>query len=103
MPQAQNDPRGKPCFPLRVGGDDTLHEREKAFGVVEDLDVDVELDVLVLGLHEEGDYFGEGGDGLGGLFGGANVFHAVGTVPIPIFNISWMTIAQLISVHRPRK
>lgn len=51
VPQSQDDPRREFGLPIGVGGNDGLHKREEAFGVVEDLDVDVELDMMVLGFH----------------------------------------------------
>ena len=51
MPKSQKDTRGKVGLPGRLCGDDFVHQREEPFRIVLDLDVNVELDVLVLGLR----------------------------------------------------
>lgn len=52
MPKSQKDTRGKVGLPGRLCGDDVVHQREEPLWIVLDLDVNVELDVLVLGLWE---------------------------------------------------
>jgi hypothetical protein len=50
MPYPKKKTRGKVLFPVGLRGDDLVHEREQPVGFVIEFDIDVELDVLVLGL-----------------------------------------------------
>ena len=50
MPESEQDTRGEDGLPVRLCGDDLVHEGEEVGGLVLDLHVDIELDVLVLGL-----------------------------------------------------
>ena len=52
VPQAQENPRCQQCLPSRLRGDDAIHQREKAIGVILHFHVNIKLDVLVLGLTE---------------------------------------------------
>ena len=51
MPEPKQDPRRERGLPVRLLRDDLVHEREEPRRVAEDLDVDVERDVPVLGLR----------------------------------------------------
>lgn len=50
MPESEDDTRGELRLPVRLGGEDGVHESEETGGVVIGLDVNVEHDVFVLGL-----------------------------------------------------
>ena len=50
MPEAQQDPRREVRLPVRLGGDDLVHEREQVQRLAGHLHVDVERDVPVFWL-----------------------------------------------------
>ena len=52
VPESEDDTRGELRLPVRLGGEDGVHEGEETGGVVIGLDVNVEHDVFVLGLKE---------------------------------------------------
>ena len=52
VPEPEQYARREGGLPVRLCGDDLVHEREEVGGLVLDLDVDVELDVAVLGLMQ---------------------------------------------------
>lgn len=50
VPQPEDDARREDGLPARLGGDDRVHERKETRRGIGGFDVDVELDVVVLGL-----------------------------------------------------
>lgn len=88
MPKSQKDTRGKLGLPGRLCGDDFVHQEEEPFWIVLDLDVNVELDVLVLGLHQQLHRLRKSGDGLFGLLDGPNVLHPRISIPSPLLDLT---------------
>lgn len=50
MPEPEKDARSEARFPVLLGGDEGMHEREQPDGVVVHFDINVQLDMRVLGL-----------------------------------------------------
>lgn len=51
MPEAEHEARGELGLPVRLPRDDLVDERKEPSWVAEHLNVDIELDVTVLGLR----------------------------------------------------
>jgi hypothetical protein len=51
MPQAKQEARSKFCLPVRLGGDNLVHERKEAIRIILNFHVNVKFDVLVFGLR----------------------------------------------------
>lgn len=64
VPESEHEARCEGRLVVLVRRDNLVDEREEFLRVVEDLDVDVEHDVVVLGLHQQRDRLAEGRDPL---------------------------------------
>jgi hypothetical protein len=51
VPEPEKNARGKHCLPVGLRRDNLVHERKKAVRIILNFHVDVEFDMLVLGLN----------------------------------------------------
>jgi hypothetical protein len=54
MPQSEHNAGRQVGLPVGVRRDDRVHQREQSLGVVLNLDIDIKLDVFILGLSSQG-------------------------------------------------
>ena len=103
MPETEENPGSQISLPIRLRGNDLLHQGEQGFRVVLGLDIHVKLNMFVLGLlgnmvseqrlkaaatyqHKERDGLGECWNGLDGLLDGANMLHPLRSIPVTLLD-----------------